>query len=381
MKMFGWMATALVAVALVGGCGKSEPAANVPGGAPAKEDPAEKAMLALADKPDVYVQSLFNSISSGDSKALWHALPAKYQADVIGLKNSFATNMDADVWNKAFTVVGKAAQVLKTKKEMLLANPLLGFVPPPVTDGLKNSWDTVVGMIDTIAQSEIRTLEGLKTADPATFLASTGNALLGSSLKVAETFPPAAEQVGKVKKVKVSLVKQDGDTATLKVETEGEKPSEDVFKRVGGKWLPAGIVDGWDKNINDAKANVADLKIPADLKPSLMEALTAVEGRLNALLAAKDQETFNKEVENLVGVVQAFMNAPMPGAAPTGTGAPAGATGTASPGTASPGTAPLGGPSLGNGPGSLPVPGSLPKPSGTITSPALPGGPALGAPK
>jgi hypothetical protein len=377
MKMFGWMASACIAVALLGGCSKGDSGANVPGG---KEDPAAKALMALADKPDVYMQTLYNSIVSGDSKAIWNALPAKYQADVVGLKNDFAAKMDADVWNKTFVVVGKTAQVFKTKKEMLLANPLLEIVPPPVVDSLKNSWDSVVGMVDTVAQSEIKTLDGLKSADPATFLASTGNMLLGSGLKVAATFPPAAERVAKMKQVKVSLVKVDGDTATLKVETEGEPAMNDVVKRVDGKWLPAEIVDGWDKNIADAKANLADLKIPPELKPSLMEGLTAVEGRIDALLIAKDQETFNKELNNLTGVVQAFMSAPVPAATATGTGAPA----------VAPGTAPLGGPSLGSGPGSLPPPGSLPKPSGTITPPTLPGsgvgappssGPALGTPE
>lgn len=372
MKMFGWMASACIAVALVGGCGKGD-STKVPAG----DDPA---LMALADKPDVYMQSLFNSFTAGDSKALWNALPSKYQADVVGLKNDFAAKMDADVWNKVFVVVGKAAQVLKTKKEMLLANPLLEMVPPPAMDSLKNGWDSVVGMVDTLAQSEIKTLDGLKSADPAKFLASTGNMLLGSGLKIAETFPPAAERVNKAKKVKVSLVKQDGDVATVKVETEGEEPSNDVVKRVGGKWLPVDIVNDWDKNIAEAKANLADLKIPPELKPSLMEALSAVEGRIDALQAAKDQETFNKELINLTQVVQAFMSAPMPEAKPTGTAAPTGA----------PGAGPLGGPSLGNGPGSLPPPGSLPKPSGTITAPTLPGsgasappssGPALGAPK
>lgn len=354
MKMFGWTAVACLAIALTGGCSKS-------GSTPSP------------DKPDVYIQSLFNSISSGDSKAVWNALPAKYQSDVVGLKNDFAAKMDADVWNKAFVVVAKAAHVLKTKKDMLLQNPLLTLLPPDAMNSLKGSWDTVAGMIETLAQSEIKTLDGLKSADPATFFASTGNALFGSGLKVAETFPPAAERVAKAKKVKVSLLKLDGDTATVKVETEGEPTSEDVVKRIDGKWLPIEIVNDWDKNIAAAKANLADLNIPPELKPSLMEGLTAVEGRIDALQAATDQATFDKELVNLTQVVQAFMASPMPDVKPTGTGAP---------GAGAPGAPPLGGPALGNGPGSLPAPGSLPKPNATITPPTFnppPGAPSSGA--
>jgi len=373
MKMFGWMASACVAIALIGGCSKSEPAANVPGApgakAPPKEDPAEKALLALGDKPDVYVQSLADSIADRQPKAIWNALPAKYQADITGLKNGFAAKMDAEVWNKAFAVIGKLAQVLKTKKEMLLASPKLQEVPF-AAEVLNKSGDTFAGILDGLAKSEIGTLDGLKAAHPGDFLDTTGGKLIIDGLRVAETIPGVGEQV-KLEKAKVSLVKIEGDGAMLKIETPSNTtgPNEVAFRKVEGKWLPAGMVADWDATIARGKDYVADFNIPADTKTMAVQMLDYTSKTLDTMLAAKDQATFEKGLDEL-GAQIAGLAAPAP--APTGTAGPAGTA-------PAPGSAPLGGPSLGSGPGSLPTPGSLPKPSGTITSPTLPGT-GVGAP-
>lgn len=343
MKTFGsWLAIACVAFAL--GCNKSDtpaPDAAVKPGASAKPsappDPAAAKLAAVADKPDVYVQTLMDEIASGNVRAVWTALPEKQQADVISLKNEFATKMDADIWNKVFVVLDKATQVLKAKKEMILNSPMFGIVKLAGGDAVDKNWDTVVGLIDTIAKSEIKTIEGLKSADPAVFLATTGNTLVGGGLKVAETIPQAAAGISQFKKVKVTLVKVEGDTATLNTKVEGEpEGKEGVFKKVDGKWLPASEVAEWDQQIKAAKAGLADLQIPAPMKTEFMNSLGVIEKRLDSLLAASNQEAFDTALGELVQDVQA-LNAPM---AVTEPKAPGFGSGPLPTGTAPAGTAP-----------------------------------------
>ena len=377
MKMFGsWLAIASLAIVL--GCNKSDPAVNVPGAAPAVEEDAQaKSLRAMADRADVYVQTVINSIADGQAKAVWNALPTKYQADVRGLKDAFAAKMDADVYNKLFVVVGKLSQVLKSKKEMLLQSDMLKSLPQPILDGLSKDWDKIVGVVDAIAQAPIKTIDGLKSTDPGTLLDSAGNLIFSQVLKAAESNPLIGEQV-KLRKVKVSLVKLDGDTATLKIETEGEPPptTDDVFKKVDGKWLPEKMVAEWDAAIEKAKTNLADFEITPEMKKVTLGPLNAVESILDAMLAAPSQAAFDQELAKLVQIGVDFAKEPMqpPTGAPSGTaplGGPAGVPTLGGP--------TLGGPAIGTGPGSLPTPGSLPKPSGTITPPTLPPAPTSGA--
>lgn len=289
--MFRWTVAGLLALTI--GCSKSEPAggtAAVPGAAAPAAKPAEVAA-------DAYVQGVIDRLTAGDASALWNALPAKYQADVATIKNEFAAKIDADVWNKAFAVVGKLGQVLKDKKAFILSGAASQFVPPDAKEPIDKNWDAVVGMLNTLAASELKTIDGLKNADVGRFLSSTGNVIFAAGVKTAEAAnPEAAAEIAKARKSKVILVKQDGDTAILKLETDGETKPEKEFKRIDGKWLPAEMVAGWDQGVVDVKADMAAIAIPPEQKEMVMGALGQVETLLDKLLAAKDQTAFDAEI-------------------------------------------------------------------------------------
>lgn len=292
-----WWAAGLVALTL--GCSKSEPAggsaAAVPaaGGAAAAAPAAKPAEVAA----DVYMQGLIDGVTAGDAGKLWSALPAKYQADVTSIKNEFASKVDADVWNKAFVVVGKLGQVLKDKKTFLMAGAASQFVPPDAKEPIDKNWDSVVGMLNTLASSELKTADGLKSADVGKFLNSTGSAIFAAGIKTAEAAnPDAAAEIAKARKSKVILVKQDGDTAILKLEADGETKPEKEFKRVDGKWLPADMVADWDQGVADVKADMSAVAIPPEQKEMVMGLLAQVETVLDKLLAAKDQTAFDAEL-------------------------------------------------------------------------------------
>lgn len=304
-----WSALALAA--LVVGCSKTDPAASTPtpGAAAAKQSSAPPANAA----PDVYVQSLVNSMVAGDAAVLWNALPAKYQSDVAGLKNEFAGKMDADLWNKGFTVAGKLASLLKDKKAFLLGSPLAAQIPPPFKPMVESNWDAVSGGLSSLVNSEIKTLEGLKGADIGKYLGSTGTVLFGSVMKAAMAADP--EAAAKFSKSKIELVKQDGDTAVLKMIVDGEaKPEEKTFKKVDGKWLPAEMVDGWDKTIADAKGELAGINVTPEMKAQFNGAVGMVEPILDKLLAAKDQAAFDGEVQGLMAIAAMLGGGPPGGA-------------------------------------------------------------------
>lgn len=319
-----WSAVGLLV--LTAGCNKGGPAAGSAAGGAAASVPA-KAATGVA--PDVAMNDLMKSLSAGDTGAIWTAMPAKYQNDVKAVKNEFAAKMDADLWNKGFTVLGKTATLLKSKKDMILACPMMAGAPPESKAAMTKDWDSLVGVVDTLANSEIKTIDGLKKADPGQFFSSTGTTIAGHSVKAVKSAnPDAANELKGVGETKFTLIKQDGDKATLKRESPGEPAQDEQFVKIDGKWVPEKVATDWDMELAGYKEKIATMVIPPEAKTQVMDVMTQVEGTLDKLIAAKDQAAFDGE---LLGMLVTFgplmqnfgggapaMSGPPPGALPGG---------------------------------------------------------------
>jgi hypothetical protein len=358
-----WLAPALLAAAVMG-CNKSDSGAGGAGGG-----------AAAPSEPDAYVQDFVNSVAAGDTAKLWAALPPKYQADVKSVIQEAASNLDAEVYDKGFAIAGKLTQVLKTKKNFVVNSPMVGsMVPPPIKDQVVANWDSIVSGLEAVVNSEIKTIDGLKQADPGKFLASTGNKLADIAKSAV---PNAQQELDKAKKTKVTLVKKEGDKATLKLETEGEPAKETAFQNVEGKWLPAEMVAGWNDSMSEARGAMAQLKLPADKKAEVLTALKNADAALDKLLAAPDQGSFDVGLLGLMAAMGPGPGGPGPGGpgalppgGPPGSLAP-GLPGGAVPGPGVPAGLP-GGVPLGTGASAPKLPNIPPPPGTTPPVPALP---------
>ncbi|MCE9605899.1 MAG: hypothetical protein K8U03_13465 [Planctomycetia bacterium] len=276
-----------------------------------------------AEAPDVYFQKLLHDVGAGNGAALWKALPEDYQGDVEDLVEEFAKKMDAEIWDGGFKTIAKLAKVLKEKKEFVFGSELLKGAPAKQKEEVQKNWDAIVEALQTTATSDISTLAGVKELDLEEFFEEAGNKVVGGVLKASENSnPDAAAGIEKFRKAKVTLVSTEGDDAVLKLETEGEKPKDQKFTRVDGKWLPAELVEGWDDGIEKAKAQLAALKIAPEQKAQVMQIMTVVDGLLDRLLAAKDQAAFDKEIQGMMAFLPMFGAGPPGGAAPAAPAAP-----------------------------------------------------------
>jgi hypothetical protein len=234
--------------------------------------------------------------------------------------------------------VQKAVRVLKEKKEFLLKQPTLAMarVDPKIA---AENWDGAVGVLDTITSSELADLEKLKTLEVGAFLDGTGKKVadqLAALAKAADEkkmslteFPGVtvdAMPLAGIAKAKLSTVKMEGDTATLRVENEGKTEDHEVV-RVDGKWLPKEMVDQWQGKMEAAKAALTK-DMPERLqkgKEQIVPLIQKLQAALDQMLAAKTQPEFDQVIGQLL---QAFMSqgpgggpgtrpaAPGPGAAP-----------------------------------------------------------------
>ena len=297
--------------------------------------PAAPATPAAADTPDAAARALQANMEAGNLRAVWDALPSSYQSDVNDLIHTFAANMDADVWRAGAGLVNKVIRVLKEKKEFLLKQPALAQSPVDATTMTEN-WDPLVGVLETIAASDLADLQKLKTLDVGVFLDGTGKKIAEQVAALAKTaddkklsltefpgVPVDAMPLAGIGSAKFSTVKIEGDTATLRIENADKTEDQEVV-RVDGKWLPKKMVDQWSQQMQSAKTALTT-QMPEALKKNKMQIVLPMQmilGVVDQLLATKTQAEFDQVIQQ---IMQTFApQGRLRGAARTGAPPPAG---------------------------------------------------------
>jgi hypothetical protein len=259
----------LMAVAFAAGCGQAKQVA-VP--VPANSDPVIKTS-ATTESPKVKVEptstiALVATASEGTAEAAFQQtliafqdgrldlaydfLPPSYQTDVEALLKTFADKMDADLWSDAFSLLNKVANLLQTKKDLILK---------------------LDGDVRELLVSGSRLLSGLP--------------------------------LPKFGDVQVTTVKSDADTATLSYkDSQDPEPKQVEFVRVEGKWLPKSIATDWSGGIDDARARLVELSNRiSGWKPEVTKQFETVNGMLDQIQSSKTSEEFQAAVMPLVFTV------------------------------------------------------------------------------
>jgi hypothetical protein len=287
-----WFSIAVL-LALLAGCGSS---AGIP------------------STPDGTVQKITSDLANDRPQIVFQALPASYQNDIREVIVAFANKLDADLYNRTFAVLGKISRVAKEKKEFILAT--IGEAPVPQLQGenlenLEENWDHVIAIFETIVASEIKTVDGLRKLDPEKFLATTGSQLSKNikDLATAVADEETAEVFEKIGQTKVTVVKNEGETATLSIETPGQ-PAETIdMVRFEGRWLPSELVANWDTGIEQARQAIAQIDFSGPSREMYLGVLTQVEQTLDQLLAANSQAEFDQATAGFKSMIGAMFMA------------------------------------------------------------------------
>jgi hypothetical protein len=276
----------LAACSFAPGCGKDDQPAGAGNGAAG----GAAAKRARADTADAAVLAVVEGLKQNHPEAFWDFLPATYQQDLNDLIHLFAERMDAELWNESVGVLRKLANVLKSKKEFLTSarNQQRQVPVGPSSAELA----TIGELLETLLASELADLEKMKKADGRKFLEGTGAKVLVQLRAAGQD--PFAGRLGLFSNLHFRLKETSADSATLTIEEPGEPANDRDFVRVEGKWIPRDVQDGWVEMIGQAKARLSLLAPEnlAGMKPQLLELLSAVDGVLDKLVAAKSQSEF-----------------------------------------------------------------------------------------
>tara|TARA_R110002095_G_scaffold131203_3_gene113980 strand:- start:2122 stop:3372 length:1251 start_codon:yes stop_codon:yes gene_type:complete len=321
-KLFSCLTLLCIAGTLpvLSGCGKPAEQAGQKAAEPAEAaktlDPAESMMV------------MINGLNNQQMEAVWNFLPASYQADVNGLVHEFSTKMDPEMYNGTFQTGQRIAKLLKDKKAYILKNQTIQGLPVP-QEKIAQYWEPTVGILTAIFNSDLSSLEKLKTFDGGKFLSSTGSELAKNVVSFSDLIPTKEGQPSlseKLKATKVTVVTTEGDTATIKIEAPGEEPKEELMVRVEEKWIPKNLADNWKSKMENARNQLAQLtpeKVTAQ-KEQTLEGLAKVNGVLEQLEKAENEEQFNKTLNPIVAPVAMFAPMLMMQMSQSMMGAPAG---------------------------------------------------------
>ena len=253
---------------------------------------------------DAAFNDLAESIGQNDPAGAWHFLPESYQLDANSLLHGFAAKMDPDLWEAGTGAYKRVEEVLRTKKELLLENPMLAQV------GLEDSYDSIVTVIGILGKSDLMDLNKLKSADLGHILSTTGKELMQVVVETdfEGSLPMTVVDPGEIQSeftnMEASLISEDGDTAMVRINEEGEQGQEVPFVRVEGKWIPGEMRDDWPGMMEQAQKFLGQIgEIPAEDKAQIMMGISTVNSILDQMLAAKTAEEMNAVVSGALGMM------------------------------------------------------------------------------
>ena len=298
---------------------------------------------AAEEGPESFVTTPLKALEEKNPKLIWDMLPASYQKDLNGLVQTFAKEMDAELWDAGFELVGGIGELLTEKKEliaeMLSEMDESGEVPMSViTSGLEMAGT----LLDKLTKSDLGSLNKLRTGDLGNVADTFGRdlmKLIEDSAKAAGEADPFGLEM--LRGIKVEVVSEDGNSATIKVSglpeasdfgaltglpsalppglpglpDLGELPFADFTDfengelevvKIEGKWIPKEIADGWEDAMSDAKGGMSGVGEMADEdKQMALGVIKAINGSLTGIKKAKTPEQFQ------MALMQAAMGAMM----------------------------------------------------------------------
>lgn len=259
--------------------------------------------------PDGTVKAVAQYLADNNPRAGWEAMPPAWQKDVDGLVDGFADKIDAEVYDKTFAVISKAGDVLKSKKSLiieLMNDEQFKAQSPLDMAEVSKQYDTVVDLVNTIAKSELRTRDGLKSMDIGKFLGGTGSKLMGQMEQLAAAAPGGKADWEKMKanlrSLKVELVDSSDGTATLKITTDG-RTEEVQMAKIDGHWVPKDMADGWTMQMNMARAQLDQMSGMVANKAQVMQMLNQLDTGLSAMAKASTKEELQQAAMGMFGAM------------------------------------------------------------------------------
>jgi len=277
-----------------------------PGADPATAPPPGVTDGTPPPTPEAAVKAQNQALANGRIDLLWQTLPPSYRSQVADLVHTLGESMDKEIWNGGFGVAQKLIALLRDKKDFIVGSKFAEQAPIDSAE-VAEEWDVIVGVFDTIVNSELSDLDKVKTLDMDSFLTGTGVKVHTQLLKLVPLSPDPemTKMLQDLRSATYAVESNDGETAVvnfnLPMQVEGETTTA-TMRKVDGYWVPAEMAQELPSSIAMAKSQLAEMQGEqlAGAKPQILGVLAMAGGVLDRLQAAESQEAFDQVLEESI---------------------------------------------------------------------------------
>jgi len=264
----------------------------------------------IPDSPDGAVVAVAEAIQNNHAEILWTALPESYQQDITEITRAFSEKMDPAVYDRAFAIVMRAIEVLDDRKDIILASETLKSTGAD-TDDIRTGLSNALVFTDTLKASEIATVAGLGSVDWEQFLATTGNEFIKQAAAI-------ESQEGKspfksLDSLKVETIDVSEDRAMLRISSDDHEPEDVEMAKVEGRWIPADLADDWDRSIEEARQNLAEItpETMSAQKTQIMMFFGMADGLIEQIASLQTPEEFDAAIGPMLAPLMGGMSMDM----------------------------------------------------------------------
>ncbi|MFP4260317.1 MAG: hypothetical protein ACLFS1_04470 [Opitutales bacterium] len=258
---------------------------------------AEKA---LSGSPDEAIKTVIHSLGNGEGAVLWQAMPGGYQNDVTEIVQLAGSKLDAEIYDKAFAMLGKTMSVADKQKEFIFNTNLGTPMAEEDIEKMREAFPSASNLVNTLTSSSIASTEGLKSFDGKTFFRETVSSII-ADMEVLARLNPETEDlpISAYKEAEVVLLEGDESTANLEINLPDGSSEEEIFVKVENRWVPQEMSLEWPTSIADARAQLEsiDPEQMAEQKPQILSVFSMIDGVLLQIEAAETQEQFDQALQ------------------------------------------------------------------------------------
>ena len=249
----------------------------------------------IPDSPDGAVVAVAEAIQNNHAEILWTALPESYQQDITEITRAFSEKMDPAVYDRAFAIVMRAIEVLDDRKDIILASETFKATGAD-TDDIRTGLSNALVFTDTLKASEIATVAGLGSVDWEQFLATTGNEFIKQAAAIESR--EGNSPFNSLDSLKVETIDVSEDRAMLRISSDDHEPEDVEMAKVEGRWIPADLADDWDRSIEEARQNLAEItpETMAAQKTQIMMFFGMADGLIEQIASLQTPEEFDAAI-------------------------------------------------------------------------------------
>lgn len=306
------------------------------GGAPAPAgSPPSAGPRIDTSTPDGTVKEAIQAAKEIELERIWDLLPSTMQTGINDIFKTFGNQVDAELWDKSFSLLNRYVKVLISKQDMLYQTPemqsgLEGFKSSPgasekldvdsVTyENLKPMLTPLLEILATILDSEISSSSRLKSFDGRKFCAKNLDPIVENLVELSKSTLAQYKKIENANPNKdlpapvmmsinfensmsqqfnVRTESINGDSAVVVYESGGREEKLN-FVRVDGKWIPQQMM-ALPFGLAMAKAQLPAIVDQINSQKDLiLPVLEQLEPLVAALEKANTQDEFNTAFSNV----------------------------------------------------------------------------------